>query len=210
MISSKELFSICLAILVLAFSNSFTNVNSFLISLLLFAIIILVYVGSKKLMAYYLEAEEETKIWALKRYGWYEKSHFKTPLPLGIIFPFILSILSLGLVKWFAVLESDVKTTVARASKKHDFYSYSELTEWHIGLISAAGIFSCFVLAIIAYILNYADLARLSVYYAAFNLIPFGKLDGMRIFFATRGAILWIILAVITLIGLFYASPFFY
>lgn len=210
MITLKELLSIVLAIIILAFSNSFTNVNNFLYSLLIFTIIILVYITSKKLMAYYLEAEEETKIWTLKRFGWHEKSHFKTPLPLGIILPFILSLLSLGLIKWFAVLESDVKTTVARASKRHDFYSYSELTEWHIGIISAAGIFSCFILAMIAYIFNYADLARLSVYFAAFNLIPFGKLDGMRIFFAARGAILWIILAVITLIGLFYASPFFY
>ena len=31
------------------------------------------------------ESEEETKIWSFSRYGLYERSYFKYPIPIGII-----------------------------------------------------------------------------------------------------------------------------
>lgn len=153
-------------------------------------------------MAYYLESEEETKIWAFSRYGLYERSYFKNPMPIGIILPFILSILTLGYIKWFAVTESEIKPVETRAARRHDFYSYTEMTEWHLALISSAGILVCFILAIIAYLLNYPELSKLSIYFASFNLLPLGKLDGTRIFFGSR--ILYIIFAVIAVIALSY------
>jgi len=209
MITLKEILSILLALIILAFSNSFLNltpnIKLFLNSMIFFAIILAVYITSKKLMAYYLEAEEETKIWTFSRYGLYERAYFKTPVPIGLILPFLLSIVSLGNLKWFAVLESEVKPTIARAAKRHDFYSFSEMTEWHLALISASGVIAMFFLAILSYLLNFPDLARLSIYFASFNLLPIGKLDGTRIFFGSRKAVLWIVLVVIDLIGLAYA-----
>lgn len=203
MITTKEIISLILALIILAFSNAFINPEKFINSLFIFAIILIVYITAKKLTAYYYEAEEETKIWSFKRYGLYERAHFKTSIPIGIILPFLLSILTFGYVKWFAVTESEIKPTKIRAVKRHDYYSYSEMTEWHIGLVSAAGIFACLILALIAYILNFSDLARASIYFACFNLLPIGKLDGTRIFFAH--IVLWIVLAVISLIALGYA-----
>lgn len=169
----------------------------------MFAIVLIVYVTAKKLTAYYYEAEEVSKIWSFQRYGLYERSYFKHPIPIGILLPFLLSILTFGYIKWFAVIESDVKPTPTRAVKRHDYYSFSEMTEWHLALISASGILASLVLAPISYILNFPDLARVSVYFACFNLLPLGKLDGTRIFFGSL--ILWIILAAISLIALGYA-----
>jgi len=203
MLNKNESVSLLLALIVLAFSNSFFNSALFLKSLLIFAVILAVYVAAKKYAAYYYEAEEETKIWTFKRFGLYERSHFKAPIPVGLILPFVLSLLTFGYVKWFAVTESEVKATAARAAKRHEFYSFSEMTEWHLALISASGIAASLIIAPVAYLLNFSELARASVYFACFNMLPLGKLDGSRIFFGSL--ILWSILAVISLIALAYA-----
>ncbi len=203
MLTYKEIISIILAIIILSFSNSFINPQLFLKSLIFFSIILTVYIAAKKATAYYLESKEETKIWTFQRYGLYERSYFKKPIPIGIILPFILSFLTFGYVKWFAVTESEVKPTEARAVKRHDYYSFTEMTEFHLALISASGIFSCFILSFLSYLLNLSELARLSVYFSSFNLLPIGKLDGSRIFFGSR--VLYTILVVIAIIALGYA-----
>jgi len=202
MIKSNEILSIILALIVLSFSNAFLNQSLFLTSLLFFAIILIIYVGAKKLMAYYLESEEETKIWTFQRYGLYEKSYFKKPVPIGIILPFILSIISFGYIKWFAVTESEIRPTELRAVKRHGVLSFSEMTEWHIALISAAGIIPLFILAVVSYLINQPELGKLSIYFACFNLLPIGKLDGTKIFFGSR--VLYAILIAIALISLSY------
>jgi len=203
MITKKELLALILALVVLAFSNSFTNVDKFVSSLFMFAIILIIYTTSKKLTAYYYESEEETKIWTFQRYGLYDRSYFKTAIPIGIILPFLLSILTFGAVPWFAVTMSEVKPTPARAVKRHQIYSFSEMTEWHLSLISASGILAALILAPVAYILNFPDLARASIFFACFNLVPLGKLDGTRIFFGS--VVLWMVLSAIALIALGYA-----
>jgi membrane-associated protease RseP (regulator of RpoE activity) len=203
MITAREIGSLLLALIVLAFSNSFIDTSIFFKSLIFFAVILAFNVTAKKLTAYYLESEEETKIWAFQRYGFYERSYFRKPIPIGIILPFLLSVLSFGMIKWFAVTESEVKPTEARAARRHQLYSFKEMTDFHVGLISASGIFSCFILAIISYLLNLPELTKLSIYFASFNLLPIGKLDGTRIFFGHR--VLYAALVAIALIGLFYA-----
>ncbi len=212
MITAKEIGHIILGIIIFAFAVSAKTLfespsagtGQFLIMLIFGFIIISVYVLAKKLVAYYYEVEIEMKIWQFKRYGLYERSYFKNPVPIGIILPFLLSILTFGYVKWLGILQSQEKATTARAAKRHDFYSYSELTEWHIGLISASGIVISLILAILAYFINQPELAKLSIYYAVFNLIPLGQLDGTKVFFGSK--ILWTILAAITAIILIWAG----
>ena len=211
MIKPKEILSLAIALIILSFSNSFQlkknylvlNSSYFLSSMIFFAVILIFYETGKKFVAYQLGAEEETKIWTFQRYGIYERAYFKNPIPIGIILPFLLSIFSLGMLKWFAVTESSVKPTEARAARKHDFYSFYEMTEWHLALISASGIIVMFILAIIAYLINYPELSRLSIFYAFFNLLPLGKLDGTRIFFGSKN--FYAVLVAITLIFLGYA-----
>jgi Zn-dependent protease len=211
MIKGKELLALLLALIVLAFSNSFKSFlenktsGVFINSLMIFTVILVTYTTAKKFAAYYYDAKEETKIWSFQRYGFYERSYFKYPIPMGIILPFILSMLTFGYIKWFAVTESDVKPKKERAVKRHDIYSFAEMTEWHLALISAAGIVSALILAFIAYLLNLPDLARASIFFACFNMLPLGKLDGTRIFFGSRKAALWVALAIFCLIGLAYA-----
>jgi len=208
MITIKEITALVFALIFLAFSYSFFNPSLFGKGILFFIIILLFYTGGKKIAAYYLDSEEETKIWTFQRYGLYERSYFKYPIPIGLLLSFFIPLITAGMqlgfhLPWFAVTESDVKSTPARAVKRHQIYSFSEMTELHIGFISAVGIFSCFILSLIAYLINFPDLARLSIYFASFNLLPLGKLDGTRIFFGHR--VLYAILVAIAIVALGYA-----
>jgi len=201
----NEFLHILLVIIILAFAVSFVKLTlfNFLVAALFFVIIFAVNLAAKKAMSYYLQAEVETRVWQFQRYGIKEKQYLKYPVPIGIILPFLVSLLSLGSVYWLAATQSEITARKSRVIKKHDFYSFTEMTEWHIGLIPAAGIFACLVLAFIAYFINQGELGRLAIFSACFNMIPLGNLDGTKIFFGSL--ILWFVLAAFSLIGLGYA-----
>jgi len=200
-----EYLQVLIVIIVLAFAVSLSNLNiyNFLTSSLFFIIIFAAYMGAEKITAGYLESSVETKIWHFQRYWFKEKQHLAYPVPIGAILPFLVSILSLGNVYWLASTQSEISARKSRVIKRHDFYSYSELTEFHIGLIPAAGIAACLILAFLAYLLNFPELGRLAIFFACFNLIPLGNLDGAKIFFGSL--VLWFVLAALCLIALGYA-----
>ena len=203
MINSKEILALILALVILAFSNSFINTGKFINSLFIFAIILIIYVSVKKATAYYYEAEEETKIWSFQRYGLYERSYFKKPIPM-IWFPLFLSLITKGLLWWLAILEFDVEARAERASRRHGLYRFTEVTEWHIAWIAVWGIIINALAAIIGYVLGFEFFAKLGIYYCIWSLIPLSSLDGSKIFFGKR--ILWIFMAVIGIILLWWGS----
>jgi len=182
------------------------DLAAFLVYLLIAFIIIFVSVFAKKLFAYSREIEIEQKILHWRRWGWYERSYFKKSLPAGLILPFVLVWITYpyyGFIKMLTFLQFDPQPTTARAAKRHGLYRYSELTEWHIAAIAGIGIFASLVLSVFAYIFNFPNLARYSIYYAAWNLLPLGQLDGSKLLFGSRR--LWVLLAILVLIGLFYS-----
>ncbi len=166
------------------------------------AIIIFIAVLSKKLTAYLLDADVEHEIWEITRLGLKKSDHFKKPFPAGILLPLIISIITLGTIKFSAFLTFEARALKYRASKRFGFYSYTEMTDWHNALIGASSAIALFLVAIIAYFLPIADLeslSKMSIYYIFWNLLPISKLDGTQIFFGSR--ILWAVLATITLIA---------
>ena len=210
MLSNKEIGHILITIIVLTFVVSFKetingiiNYEFILFSLIFLTLILLVNILAKKLTANFYESNLEVKIWEWQRYGFRRESKLNKPIPAGIIFPFIVSIISLGSFFLMTVLESNIEGTSARASKRHGIYRFTEMTDRHIGLIVSTGIIANLLLAIIAYLINLGELARLSIYYATFSLIPFGNLDGTKVFFGNK--VWWFTLVVITLIFLSYA-----
>ena len=210
MFKLKEIEHIILAIIVLIFIVNFKFILSNyprdnLIMVYIISIILIVFINlfAKKLTARYFEANIETKIWMLKRFGVKKHQHFKKKVPAGIIIPFIISIISMGQVLWLAVLEFDVHPMAARVSKRHEKYKYTEMAEIHLGLIAAAGVALNLLTSIIGYLAGFPEFTRLSVYYAAFSLVPIGQLDGTKIFFGNKT--LWFTLVIITAIFLGYA-----
>jgi hypothetical protein len=165
------------------------------------AIIILVAVISRKIVALHYDASVEHEIWQWQRYGYKEHMKLKNPVPMGIIFPLLFSVFTLGLLKITTFLTYETHALKRRAAKRVGYYSYTEMTEWHNAIIGATGIFAVLILAALAYILPFQGvemLAALASYYAFWNLLPVSKLDGTQIFFGSR--VLYIFLAIITLI----------
>ncbi|MBU0957331.1 MAG: hypothetical protein KKF56_00825 [Nanoarchaeota archaeon] len=204
---TKEIISLIIALIIIAFvalmNQAYLSESKeillidFLFALLFFAIILIVNVVAKKISAHIHNVDIEHKIWHFQRWGYYERSHFKKPIPVGIILPFILSILTFGAVPWYAVTQFDAKPQKHRAVRKHDVYSFAELTDRDLGLIAATGIWPMLLIVAVAYIINLPALGSLALFFAAFNLIPLGQLDGTKIFFGSH--IRWIIYSAIVL-----------
>lgn len=213
----REFTQIIAISLIIAFSlNLLGPLNNFLWLSLSVLLIILVNLFSKHLAAYYLESEIETSIWSLKRWGLtgvltknaHPAKEFAKPLAIGAFFPLISKIILFPISNfvWMASLTFDVKTKISKVAKKHTLYSFSEITEYQIGLIASAGLLANLVIAIFAYLIGTPqemDFVRLSIFYVFFNMFPLSDLDGNKILFGNQ--IMWYTLSIITLIGMGYA-----
>lgn len=207
---SSEITVIIAAILILtavigiSFPFSMTS-QSLLQALLYSAIIILVYVFSKKVIAFMLDSDVEHELWKVSRYGPQAGAYLRNPAPAGIIVPLFFTILSLGFFKIMPLLTYETRALSVRASKRFGYYSYTEMSEWHNGLIGAFGIISILIVSLISYILLPANdmLWRMAIYFAFWNMIPLSNLDGTQIFFGSK--VLWSTLAIITAIATAYA-----
>ncbi len=203
MLNSKELTVMLFISVLLAFLASLIkSINFFFYTVLAFLAIIFINTIAKKITSYYLDSEIKIELWEINRYGFKPGSYFKKPFAMGIFFPIILKIISVGYLTWMACLTFDVKPKIYRAAKRHGLYAFSEMTEAHIGRIASAGIMANLIFALVGYLTGFSDFARLSVFYAAFNMIPLSNLDGNKIFFGN--IIQWSFLAAITFVGLGY------
>lgn len=215
MLNKKEIGAILSVIIVLALVVSLVETwKIFLWTLLGMFIIILINVFAKKVASFYLDSEIDIGLWEIKRYGLLHfmnvspiKSHpsggLKRPFPAGLFVPILLKVITLGFVNWMACLVFEVKPKVYRAAKRYGLYKFSEMTEWHIGLIAAWGVFANLVFAVIFYFVGLSDFAKWNVYFAFFNIVPLADLDGNKVFFGS--VVLWSFLAIVTLIGMGYA-----
>ncbi|PIN89143.1 hypothetical protein COU60_04735 [Candidatus Pacearchaeota archaeon CG10_big_fil_rev_8_21_14_0_10_34_76] len=206
---NREAFHITLAILILTIIIGFESIITLNLPVLGFALlfsslIIVINLCSKAIMASQLDAGVQNELWTFSRYGMKPGWHFKKPMPIGFILPLILSIFSLGLVKFMTILTFEATALKRRAAKRHGIYSFTELTDWHISLIAAGGIIGTLILSFVSYwIPGLEGLSKFAAYYAFWNLLPISKLDGAQIFFGSR--VLWTTLAIITAIFTAYA-----
>jgi len=201
MLTKKEIAWIIIAILILGFIISLPKLSiSSPYVFLIAAIIILTSILTKKIAANHYSIKIEHKIWSFKRWGWYRRSKFKKPIPIGLILPFFVSFLSLGMIKILGILQFDAKNLAKkRVLKKRGAYRYSKINESDLAFTSAWGFWALIVLAIIGYFINQPELTKYSIYYGAWNLIPISNLDGTKLFFGSL--INWILLAIIYLVS---------
>lgn len=203
-----EIANLAIATLVLTFVTGLTFLlksqwQDLTLAFTFSVIIITTVVLVKKAAAFLLDTDVEHEIWNMQNFGFTKRYRLKKPVPAGIILPIIISLLSLGTIKFSALLTYEVRALKYRASKRFGFYSYTALTDHHNSFIGAAGIIALFVLAFIAYLIKLDYLSQISIFYAFWNLIPISKLDGTQIFFGSR--VLWAILATIAIISSFFA-----
>jgi len=180
---------------IIAFPNNY-NLSVFIVS---FPIIFINFL-SKKLASKWFFVDIRHEIWKFQRFGFYKKSYFKKPIPIGIIFPFFITIASLGFIKPLTFFEFKSKPSKLRVLKSRNRVRKSEINESDLAFISAIGFYSLILLAFLGYLINYPELTKYSIYFGIWNLLPFGKLDGIKLFFGSFFN--WILLAIIYLISL--------
>jgi len=200
MLNRKEITAIIIATIILGFTLSATNFSfkTLAYTALTIFLILIINISAKKITSFYLDSEIEIKFWEMRQFGWRKHWKFKKPFAIGALFPIITTILSQGYFNWMAALAFDVKPKVYRGARRHGLYSFSEMTEYHIALIAASGIFANFLFAIIGYLVGFPEFAKLNIYLAFFNLIPLSELDGNKIFFGSLT--LWSFLAAVALV----------
>ncbi len=205
MLNIKEISIILVITIIITFSITLVETPMVFIYILISVfLVIITNITAKKVMSYLLDSEIEIKIWGIDRWGFKPHNQLKTTFPAGAFFPVISKIFLFPINNfvWMASLVFDVKTKIHKAAKRHGLYTFSEMTEYHLGLIAAAGIFINLVFSVIGYLLNFPDFARLNIYYAFFNMIPLSDLDGNKIFFGSL--VLWSFLATLVLIGMLF------
>jgi Zn-dependent protease len=206
---AKQLGHILSILIIISFIASVVEFQAislagFLVMAVIMGIIFFAYILTKKLTASYFRADEETRIWSIERYGLRPHHYFTKEVPLGVILPVIVLVLSLGTVPWYGCLQSDVKPNkYKQVRSKSSLLSFTALGDTDLALISASGIISSLVIAFFAYVINAPLLSKLAIHFAFFNMLPLGNLDGGRIFFGNRP--LWMVMGVITLIALAYS-----
>jgi Zn-dependent protease len=207
--NKQEIIQITLGILVLTgitiasqlFQGDFTTLVSSLIGAI---VIVLIYVGARKLAARALDAEVEHELWAWQRYGFKPHQYAPRPIALGAVMPLVLSILSMGWFKVPTLFTYETEPLKRRASKRFGFYSFTEMTDWHIALIGASGIVALLVLSTISYLIPGAEtLWQVAAYMAFWNMLPISKLDGAQIYFGSR--VLWTGLSLVAAVFAIYA-----
>jgi hypothetical protein len=181
------------------------NPKLVLMTLLIFSIIIITNIATKKITAHHFAIQIEHSDWKLIRWGWFTRAYFKKPLPLGLIAPFFLAIFTIGNLKPFTFFQFHAKDLPERRIlKRHGFRLTRRkelVSEQDYGYTAASGFFSLLVVAIIGTIISPffpifgPTLAKYSIYFGIWNLLPIGQLDGTKVFFGTT--ILWAFLAII-------------
>lgn len=185
--------------LILSLASALTgNLAALSNGLIASVIIIGVSVGAKKLAARAYDATIRHELWTWERFGFKPGDRVQKKIPAGIILPILVSIISLGITKWPSLLTFE--PSAKKGSKRVIAgYAFTEMTDWHIGLIATAGISSVLGIAFITYFIpSLQFIAAPAAYYAFANLVPFSKLDGAQLFSGSR--VLWTALALVTLL----------
>lgn len=193
----KETFIVLLASIILALVISFNKNDLLLTAFISFFIVISANVLTKKIVGYMFETNIKIKFWSWYQYGFRKDSHFKVPLPM-LWLPLFIGLFSKGTLWWLAILEFDVEPRTEKVSRRHGLYRFTQVTEWHMGIIASFAILTNILLGLIAYFIGFELFAKISFSYAFWSIIPLSSLDGTKILFSSRA--LWITTAVISLI----------
>lgn len=199
--NKKEIIWIIVSIIIFTFIAIFPNQDPPLLLIISPLIIVLTNVITKKYAANYFNLKITYNVWGLQQYWFTTKSHFKKSIPMGLIIPFFLSFFSLGLIKAFTFLQFDYEDNGKRRMlKRRGRIRRQEINETDPAFTAAWGFYALLILAIIAAIFKLPELARYSLYYGAWNLLPISNLDGTKLFFGNLFN--WIVLAIIFFISI--------
>src|SRR3989344_362546 len=115
MINKKEIASVLIVIVTLSFLFSFSEPLKIILYTFLSVFLIISFnVLAKKVSAFYLDSEVEMSLWEVERFGFWPRSYFKKPIPMGIILPLLTALYSLGYFIWMGSLIFEIKPKTYR------------------------------------------------------------------------------------------------
>jgi intracellular septation protein A len=130
MLKKKEIIAILFAFVLITFSVSFMkSKEAILYSALAIAIILMTNILTKKIVASYLDSKINLELWTLKTYGFKKGMYFKKPLPMGIIMPALVAVLTRGIFPWMTSLVYEVEPTTAGKAKRHGLFKLDLLLQ---------------------------------------------------------------------------------
>lgn len=211
--TNKELLLIIIFVILGSFISFVPKISTdpaqILARILIFFIIIVSGISIKKIIAPHYAIKIEHKTLELYRIGFYEKSHFKKPFPVGLVFPFFLSIFSIGYLKPFTFFQFDSENMPEKRILKQHGQRRAQrkevITEEDLGYTSASGFYILLLIALIGFLIKPyfpvfgADLTKYSIYFGLWNLLPFSQLDGTKLFFGTT--LTWFFITIIYFIS---------
>jgi|TARA_B100001971_G_C18240904_1_gene570835 hypothetical protein len=217
-ITSKEIISIIIAIIIASFVSFLPIIPNdqpvkIITTLFLFTIIIFSNILTKRFFAKHYSIKIEHKFFEFSRWAFPKRAYFQKPFSMGLVFSFFIGLFSVGIVKPFAFLQFNAENITKRrrirsvgqrrALRKEAYY----INDTDLGYTAASGFYSLLILALIGSIISLifnlqlgADLAKYSIFYGLWNLIPYGKLDGSRLFFGVFYG--WIFITLLNIIAL--------
>jgi hypothetical protein len=145
--------------------------------------------------------EIEHKMWEFQNYGWGREARFKKPFPIGLVFPLLITLLFNGIIKPLTLLQFDSKNIFEkRILKKRGMKRKTEINDSDIAFTACWGFYILILLAVLGWLFGIPELTAFSIFYGAWNLIPFGQLDGSKVFFGS--IINWVILVILYAVSL--------
>jgi hypothetical protein len=217
-ITNKEIVSIIIAIIIASFISFLPIIPNddpvkILTTLIIFSIIIFSSIFTKRIVAKHFSIRIEHKFFEFSRWAFTKRSYFQKPIPMGAIFAFALGLFSLGYLKPFAFFQFNAENITKRrrlrnvgqrrAVRKEAYY----INETDLGYTAASGFYALLILALIGSIISLifdlkigSDLAKYSIFYNLWNLVPYGNLDGSKLFFGVFYG--WIFITFLNLLGL--------
>lgn len=191
--TKKEVEHLLIAGLVLGFIFSFKEwgeesfnlligLSNLTVSVIAALLVFVIHELGHKIVARRSEATTEFRTWSIERFWFHKWSSFKKKIPIGIIGSLILAFFSNGNIK-FAALETTKieENPIYRTRKK-----FPHLTHFEKAVIALAGPIASIALALIAKVIStsnplFIKIATMSIYLAAYSMIPISKLDGLKI-----------------------------
>lgn len=209
MVSKREVISIILGIIIftllIAYNNNRVEISILLKSAIISIVIILVSVLAKKITARNIDTKLEIKILEFKKYWITRRSEFKKAIPSGVFLPLLLAFLSSGFVKFLTFFQFELEALPSKSTKRYGVRRFSTVMDWDYALVIFYNVLALLALSIIcdyfstSIILPFKEISKYSIYYLLYNMIPLGKIDGLKLYIGSRPLYLFsLILILIT------------
>lgn len=204
-ISKKEVKHFLIAAFIVTFAFAFDDgqptlvishwLKNFIAIFLGVCLVMLVHTLAHKIVAKRYAGKTEFRIWSVKQFGFKRREKFPLrgkflkikieSIPLGAVISIITAILTMGKFYFIAIEEF----LLIQLKHRRIGFERENITEKEIAKIALAGPMANILFAYILKNFNstgiFDQLIMINLFFAAYHMIPFSSLDGLKIFFGS-------------------------